>query len=86
MSLGDTRLVKYLASLQSGVELLGFKKEHENTDTGTLFVPFKADLPGLYGRAVVLDAGSLPYEDGEFLHYPNVSEKIAEKVFNLLMS
>ena len=85
MLLGDSRLVKHFAALQSSCEIIGFRKEDESADRGTLFVPFKADLPGLYGRAAVLHSGVLPYEEGKFLLYPNISENMAIGLFNLLM-
>jgi len=53
--LGDARLVKYMAALDTGTSLIGYDESQQ-----LLFVPLGADLPGLYGRAAALAAGHPP--------------------------
>ena len=55
---GDARLVKYAAALDSGLPLTGYDPSPRSS-----IVPLGADLPGLYGRAAVLASGRPPVED-----------------------
>jgi hypothetical protein len=81
--LGDARIVKYAAALDSAVSLLGYIEE-----SATLYVPLGADLPGLYGRAAVLASGRPPVEDtnDRILRYAGVSPELAGRLQDLLMS
>lgn len=56
--LGSAQLVKHLAALDEGRPLLAYEPEKK-----LLAVPLGADLPGLYGRALVLCSGRLPTPD-----------------------
>lgn len=82
-TVGDARVVKYLAAADSGQSLVGY-----NADLQVLYVPLGADLPGLYGRAAALASGFPPTEnlDERILEYRNVSPRIAGRLNYLLMS
>lgn len=43
-----------------------------------LSAPFTAELPYLYGRAVLLESGRLPHKRGDWFVYQNVSQPTAE--------
>jgi hypothetical protein len=81
--LGDARIVKYLAALDSGLSLVGY-----DPDFQVLYVPLGADLPGLYGRAAVLASGRPPLENTEerILEYRKVPPQLAAHLAHLLMS
>ena len=66
-TLGDARIVKYLAAADLRRSLIGYDSQAQ-----VLYVPLGADLPGLYGRAAVLSSGSPPRENREerILEYP----------------
>ena len=82
-TLGDTRIVKYLAALDAGRSLLGYDAGAE-----VLYVPLGADLPGLYGRAAVLASGRPPTENikERILEYHGVSPELAAHLQHLLMT
>lgn len=82
-TVGDARIVKYMAAADTGQSLVGY-----DADTEVLYVPLGADLPGLYGRSAVLCSGYLPTEDPQqrTLKYRGVPAKIAAHLSNLLMS
>jgi hypothetical protein len=82
-SLGDARIVKYLAALDSQLSLVGY-----DSATKILYVPLGADLPGLYGRAAVLASGRPPLENTEerILEYRKVPASLAAHLTQLLMS
>lgn len=81
--IGDARIIKYAAALESGLPLTGY-----DPDSQVLYVPLGADLPGLYGRAVVLASGRPPIEDEKdrVLRYPGVPASVAGRIHTLLMS
>lgn len=82
-TLGDARIVKYLAAADVRQSLLGY-----DADDRVLYVPLGADLPGLYGRVAVLASGLPPVEnvDDRILEYRNVSPQLAGALDHLLMS
>ena len=82
-TLGDARIVKYLAAADAGRSLIGYDKAAQ-----VLYVPLGADLPGLYGRAAVLCSGCPPRENLEegLLEYRGVSPNVAARLAHLLMS
>jgi hypothetical protein len=80
-SLGDARVVKHAAALSARVPLGAYLADRQ-----CLVLPIGADLPGLYGRAVVLASGRLPIPsrgDGT-ITYLSVAEPIAMGVLQLL--
>lgn len=81
--LGDARLVKYAAALDSNQTLLGYDSEQR-----VLFVPLGADLPGLYGRAATLASGMPAVENLEqrALEYRDVPADLAQALNDKLMS
>jgi hypothetical protein len=81
--LGDARLVKFAAALDSGISMVGY-----DADARVLYVPLGADLPGLYGRAAVLASGYAPKENPSerLLEYRNVPPSLAAHLAALLMS
>lgn len=82
-TLGDARIVKYAAALESGYPLLGYDEAAR-----VLYVPLGADLPGLYGRAAVLASGHSPTNDTDqgVLCYKGVPPPLAARLQTLLMS
>ena len=82
-TLGDARIVKYLAAADSGISLVGY-----DADAQVLYVPLGADLPGLYGRAAVLASGGPAREnrDDALLEYRKVPAALAAHIARLLMS
>jgi hypothetical protein len=81
MRRGDARLVKHIASSRAGSPLVGFDSE-----TGTLYAPLGAELPGLYSRAAVLASGLLPSDDVDqrLVAYASVTLDLAEHLAALL--
>jgi hypothetical protein len=82
-TLGDARIVKYLAGADGGHPLVGY-----DSTSQVLYVPLGADLPGLYGRAAVLASGYPPRENtaDRILEYRSVPPTLAALVSNLLIS
>jgi len=82
-TLGDARIVKYLAALDNRSPLIGYDREQQ-----VLYVPLGADLPGLYGRATVLASGLPPHENETegILEYAEVPPELAGHLAKLLMS
>lgn len=81
--LGDARIVKYAAALDTGQPLVGYDEASR-----VLYVPLGADLPGLYGRAAVLASGRPPAEDTKqrMLRYSGVCPPLAARIQSSLMS
>jgi hypothetical protein len=81
--LGDARVVKFAAALDSGQSLVGYDKSAQ-----ALYVPLGADLPGLYGRAATLASGYPPTENASehVLQYRDVPPALAGQLAGLLMS
>jgi hypothetical protein len=80
-TLGDARIVKYLAALDSGLSLVGYSAESRS-----LYVPLGADLPGVYGRAATMCSGKPPIEDlnQRILEYVDVPPDVASHLSFLL--
>jgi hypothetical protein len=73
-------LVKHLSAHLEGQPLCAY-----NPETKVLAVPLGADLPRLYARAICGASGMLPTKmSGSELHYYNVSEALAERLYWLL--
>jgi hypothetical protein len=83
----DQRTVRYCSPefakhyqniVDRGMPLVAYDKDSEN-----LFVPLGAELPGLFGRAAVMEAGELPQYDNSkrYAIYPRVSQEFANKLF-----
>lgn len=81
--IGDARLVKFAAALDSGNPLVGYDEEFE-----VLYTPLGAELPGLFGRAAELASGTPPRENEEehLLEYRDVPARLAAKLMKLLMT
>lgn len=81
--LGDARVVKYAAALDSGRPLTGY-----DPSACVLYVPLGADLPGLFGRAAMLATGSPPIENAseQILEYHGVTPALAGQLAARLMS
>lgn len=75
------QLSKHLAGLLEGIPLVAY-----NAATGRLTVPLGADLPGLYGRAVVAASGRPPVarRRDRALDYDNVPAELAAGIHHLL--
>lgn len=82
-TLGDARIVKYIAAAEVGASLIGY-----DVEAGVLYAPLGAELPGLYGRAAALASGKPPEEDLEqnLLAYHQVPGEVAAQLNRLLMS
>jgi hypothetical protein len=82
-AVGTAQLVKHLEALRMGRPLLGYYPARE-----WLAVPLGADLPGLYGRAAVLNSGRLPgtASKSRSLVYRDVPDAFASRLFDLLAS
>ncbi len=86
---GTPYLVKYLGAQVLKTSLVSYKKESKE-----LLVPFGVELPGLYGRAMVLMSGSTPEsvkfkgENGSrnCRKYNEVEESAAKLLQTLLLS
>jgi len=76
---GDAFVVKHLAS--RGRPLIGYDASNE-----LLYVPLGAELPGLYGRALALMAGTPPQlvEGKALLAYANVGVEQSVIIYRLL--
>jgi len=81
--LGDARLVKFAAALDSGISMVGY-----DANARVLYVPRGADLPGLYGRAAVLASGYAPKENTSerLMEYRDVPPFLAAHLAALLTS
>jgi hypothetical protein len=74
IAFANAYLVKHLANLWARDPLVGY-----DMTTKSVVVPLGADLPGLYGRALVLASGRLPLEHKatRMLQYQNISSELA---------
>lgn len=79
-ALGTVQLTKHLAARLTGHPLLAYDESHQR-----LVVPLGADLPGLYGRAVVLASGRLPTPllKDRLLVYHDVGRPAADRLAEL---
>lgn len=75
----DPYLSKHVAAMQVGRRLVQFDQANSQ-----LRVPLGCDLPGLYGRAAVLEGGLLPEVEGAFLLYEAISDEFAEILLDKL--
>jgi hypothetical protein len=80
-AVADPYLVKHLAMQLHGRSLVQF-----DDINATLSVPLGCDIPGLYGRAAVLEGGVLPSVESGRLIYEGISEYFAEQLINKLGS
>ena len=80
-AVADPYLVKHLAMQLHGRSLVQFDEIN-----ATLSVPLGCDIPGLYGRAAVLEGGVLPSVESGRLVYQGISEYFAEQLINKLGS
>lgn len=76
----SVQLGKHLAALLVGSPLLAYDREES-----ALLVPLGADLPGLYGRAVVAASGRPPValRSDRLLKYPDVPLDLARHLYDL---
>lgn len=79
IALADPYLSKHVAAQQVGRRLIEFDQARSK-----LSVPLGCDLPGLYGRAAVLEGGLLPEVEGGFLVYEAISDEFAENLLDKL--
>ena len=82
-AIGTAQLVKHLEAGRMGRPLLAYYP-----GSSRLAVPLGADLPGLYGRAAVLNSGRLPSTSrkSRALVYHDVPATFASRIFDLLAS
>ena len=82
VAIATVQLSKHLAALEHK-PLVAYDPGAEE-----LRVPLGADLPGLYGRAVVLASGMLPRPDinNRLLRYRSVPAELAARIAHLLSS
>ncbi|TQM08972.1 hypothetical protein [Pseudonocardia kunmingensis] len=82
-ALGTAQLVKHLEAQRLGRSLLGFYPA-----AGQLAVALGSDLPGLYGRAAVMNSGRLPGKSTKrrALIYHDVTPEFADYMSTLLVS
>ena len=84
---GSATIVKYLAANENGISLLNC-----SLSDSTVTVPRGALVPGLYGRALVIDTGKPPVEvtkqigssTVKLMQYQNVDIELAQKISRLL--
>lgn len=83
VALSTVHLSKHLAARHYGRALMAYAPGRK-----FLAVPLGADLPGLYGRAVVLCSGRLPtrHPKDRMLLYRDVPQGVADVLARLLMS
>lgn len=74
------QLGKHLAALMDGAPLIAYDPRER-----VLSVPLGADLPGLYGRALVAASGEPPAAPAgqRLLQYANVPQELANQLFDL---
>lgn len=78
-ALADPYISKHMAALQANRRLVAFDKPARQ-----LRVPLGCDLPGLFGRAAVLESGLLPETVGGFLVYQGISDDFAKELLDRL--
>jgi hypothetical protein len=78
-ALADPYVSKHVAALQARRRLVDFDQA-----SSQLRVPLGCDLPGLYGRAAVLEGGLLPIANRGILVYEAISEDFAEELLDKL--
>ena len=83
IAFAGVHLVKHLASAAAGDPLPGYHAE-----SASVVVPLGADLPGLYGRALVACSGRQPLvrEKSRLLQYTEVPRAVADALANRLRS
>lgn len=83
IAFSGVHLVKHLASAAVGDPLAGYHAE-----SASVVVPLGADLPGLYGRALVACSGRLPLvrEKSRLLQYTEVPRAVADALATRLGS
>ena len=81
IALANVYLAKHLANLWAGIPLAGYHGESQS-----VVVPFGADLPGLYGRALCTASGRLPRElqKARMIQYRGISPDLAALVHSRL--
>lgn len=74
------QLGKHLAAMMDGAPLIAYDPRER-----TLSVPLGADLPGLYGRALVAASGEMPTAPPRqrLLNYGNVPYELARHIYDL---
>lgn len=75
----DVYFAKHLGTQAQGRVLATYSEKESE-----ISVPLGCDLPGLYGRAAVLESGLLPSQRGDRLVYQGISEYFAEILFSKL--
>lgn len=80
---GTASLVKHWESLRAGVPLFFY-----SSDSRVLCLRLGAELPGLFGRAVISLSGRAPEEDEKerLVKYHNVDKSISQTICQLLRS
>lgn len=83
IGLGNAQIVKHIANSWDSDPLLSYEMA-----TNSAIVPLGADLPGLYGRALVLSSGKAPkiQKQDRLLAYHHVPKHLAEVVLSKLMN
>ncbi len=78
-AIADVYFAKHLGTQSQGRVLADYSESESE-----ISVPLGCDLPGLYGRAAVLESGLLPSQRGEHLVYQGISEYFAEILLSKL--
>lgn len=86
-AIGDSYLVKHLAAREQGRPLVAYDEKSQS-----VVVPYGADLPGLYERALVLFSGQLPQiieakgavSTMRIAAYRNVPTTDAQRLYDLM--
>lgn len=79
IGVGNAQIVKHIANSWAGDPLVGY-----HSRSGSVVTPLGADLPALYGRALVLCSGRAPreIENHRMLQYPSVPRKVADIIYD----
>jgi hypothetical protein len=82
MGIGNAQLVKHIANSWANDPLAGY-----HTLSGSVVVPLGADLPGIFGRALVLCSGRAPREliEQRMLQYQSVPRGVADIINSKLV-
>jgi hypothetical protein len=83
ITLSTVHALKHIAASMHRKPLIAF---HEST--GSVITPLGCELPGLYGRTLVLCSGELPFVHlkERMLQYRTVPREIAQALLDRLMS
>ena len=83
IAIAGPQLAKHIANLWAGDPLAGY-----HSASSSVVVPLGCDVPGLYGRALALGSGQLPFEvaGARMLQYRQVTADVAAHIHARLAS